>query len=316
VYGTPDEVRDVFRAAWCSRLHRLEVNGIARYNAATFIGAVSSLAELHTLEIDRLSETGFAALAGKTFPSVGRLRLGPQAASDVEPTALAAANFPRLAVLELPEVEWRADQLRAVTRSPTFERLRVLDLNATGFGPAGIAVLAASPSAATLRVLRLSAPAFTPDDLIAIARPGAFPNLSTLAVCRSRAVITAAPNAPGLAVALRNASWPHLRHLDLGGCPLGDPEAVALAANPTLANLRMLNLRDTGIAGKGIAAVISSPHFQNLVSLCLSGCTGASGLEPLADPTLLPHLADCTLPRDTPDPARKRLAETRPGVFH
>ncbi|HVL14022.1 MAG TPA: hypothetical protein VM529_15745, partial [Gemmata sp.] len=318
LYGSAKQVGELFRSGWCSRIHRLAVNNVWRYSAAALIEALPSLRELHTLEINRLPSHGFAALAGQTFPVLGRLRLGPDALPDAcaELGAIAGVNFPRLAVLELPKVEWRSDQLLAVARSPAFERLRVLELDATGFGPQGLSVLAASPPARTLRVLRLSAPAFTPDDLVAIAMPDAFPNLSTLEVRKSRAVTTAIGEAPGLADALRDASWPHLRQLDMAGCPLGDSEVFALAANPSLANLRTLNLRDTGITGKGIAAVVSSPHFQNLVSLCLSGCKCGSKLEPLADPSLLPHLADCALPRDVPESARKRLRETRPGVFH
>src|SRR5262249_56340700 len=74
-----------------------------------------------------------------------------------------------------------------------------------------------------------------------------------------------------------------LSWLDLSGNDLGNNTARLLADSAVLSQLRGLELRNTRISGKGLVALLDSPHLGNLVWPDLHGsqCT----LQDLLAPT-------------------------------
>jgi hypothetical protein len=128
--------------------------------------------------------------------------------------------------------------------------------------------------------------------LAAIARPGAFPNLSTLDLESS---LKRKASAEEVTRFLSELRLPRLRDIRLDQWPVGDAGAKALAANPTLANLTRLDLRQCQIGPAGAAALFASPHLQRLVELRLDFNKVGKAAEALLDPALMPDLCECWL---------------------
>src|SRR5262249_43453081 len=157
-------------------------------------------------------------------------------------------------------------------------------------GDRGVAALAAHPAAKSLRVLRLGDNAFGQAGLAAIARPGAFPALTTLDLHSS---LKHRANEADVAAFVTALSSPKLRHLSLGYWPVGDAGAKALAHSPALANLTRLGLRSCDIGDAGAKALFGSPHLQRLVELDLSDNAVGASARALLDPGVMPRLIEC-----------------------
>ncbi|HET7499443.1 MAG TPA: TIGR02996 domain-containing protein [Kofleriaceae bacterium] len=77
--------------------------------------------------------------------------------------------------------------------------------------------------------------------------------------------------APDVRPVLGSPLLGHLRSLGLPGCALDDAAAIALAANPALAGLRWLDLRDNQIRDRGMAALADSPTIRAIPIVLLGG---------------------------------------------
>jgi uncharacterized protein (TIGR02996 family) len=299
----------LFAAGWFGRLHRVRTYFDA--SSIAVADALGRIPELHTVECYQLhlDVVGTFAAPG-AFPALGRLSAHGVPLRGSGATTLARAELPQLSVLELARCELHNDDLRVLAGSRFFERLRVLSLPSNQIGDRGMATLASSPAARTLRILRLGDNTFGKSGLAALARPGAFPNLTTLDFHSS---LKRKATESEVAHFLRSLALEGLRHLNLDNWPVDDAAAQALAGNAAFANLRWLGLAYGRIGEAGLRALATSPHLRNLVYLDLSSNPCEKSAEILADPALLPSLAECWVnPADAS--MRTQLTEARPEV--
>ncbi|MBY0457402.1 MAG: hypothetical protein K2V38_08705, partial [Gemmataceae bacterium] len=146
--------------------------------------------------------------------------------------------------------------------------------------------------------------------LQALARSPHLRGLTRLSVSHDRYAHTVA----GLAEFLRALDLPNLRHLALGGLPVGVSGAKALAQSPAFARLARLNLNFGRIGDSGLAALAGSPHLVGLISVELFQNRLGAGARVLADRAVWPLLSACVLGHNPiPRPVAKQIAQ-RPGL--
>jgi len=168
--------------------------------------------------------------------------------------------------------------LAALADSPLASRLRGLDLSGCTVGDRGAAALA-SPNLAGLWSLDVANGQLTAGAIGRLAGAGAKSPFADL-----RRLILWGNRLEGARQLARSPGWPHLRHLDLRACGLGDHGGRALAEWPGLASLRELKLADNGLGEGAAAALASSPHLGAIESLTLWGNPiGAVGAARLRD---------------------------------
>ncbi|MCI0704403.1 MAG: TIGR02996 domain-containing protein [Planctomycetia bacterium] len=304
--GTNAEHAKLFAAPWVRRLNYLNLNLTMPKPARKIASALGELPELHTLELRLPSDAG-ANLASGKFRSLAKLTFTTALTSKFA-SALARAKFPRLAVLGVPGSGIKFDAFRELLKADWFAQLSVLDLSATSVGDKSVRALAAHPVAKTLRILRLGGNTFGAAGLNAIAKPGAFPELTTLDLgSYSKQKAPAAE----IAKILSACQFPRLRHLNLSGWRVSNSGAKALATNPTFAGLTRLNLESCGIGDSGAEALVNSPHLQNLVELQMSCNSIKTGADALAKGTVMPRLGVCWLsgnkiPKKSEDKLQRR----------
>lgn len=160
-----------------------------------------------------------------------------------------------------------ASGLRELGHRP--EAARVRSVVAVGDRDAVASALADAPHWTGLRSLTLAGPelATTAAETIFLAKH-----------LRSLARFTLA-NGDGLSGALGVLSTGGLRclvSLSLVDCNLDDEAVEVLAACPDLASLRTLDLGHNQITGRGVTALLCSPHLRNVAFLGLEAnpCTG------------------------------------------
>ncbi len=151
---------------------------------------------------------------------------------------------------------------------------------------------------------------FGKSGLQSIAKPGAFPALTTLNLHSS---VKRKASEADLTRFLQTLEIPGLRHLDLNGWPVTDDGAKALADNSAFANLRWLDLGYGKVGREGLRALAESRHLRNLVYLYISSNPCADAADVLLDPTLLPNLAECWITGSF-SPIKPRLQKDRPDV--
>src|SRR5262249_33646395 len=158
---------------------------------------------------------------------------------------------------------------------------------------AGIRAIASSPAARNLRFLDVNGNSFGIAGLKMIAKPAAFPNLTTLHL--GAAGIGSRRTTPEeVARFLHTWGGTSLRYLNLDYWNVGDAGAKALAGNPAFGDLRWLSLNYAGKLGRaGLRAIIESPHLRNLFFLSFQGTPAERSADLLLDPDLLPNLAVC-----------------------
>jgi hypothetical protein len=290
-------------AAWFGRLQHFRVQ-IGGYGitpppeaAESMATALGHLPDLHTLDLPRFDRRGVSALAAGKFPALGRLIYGgwliPAFAK-----VLASAKFPALAVFKGCGPDYGGhggatdESLLALLKSDWFAQLRVLNLSGNAIGDKGLEALAAHPVAKSLRWLGLGDNEFGEKGFAALAKKGAFPALTTLDLHSHR---KRKSSSEVLAKFLSSLHLPNLRQLNFENWPLGNAGAKALAANPSFATLTRLDLSKCSIGKPGAKAIFASPHLQNLVQLHMAGNSIQSGADALADPAVMPRLAECWL---------------------
>jgi hypothetical protein len=170
-----------------------------------------------------------------------------------------------------------------LARPGVFDDLRHLDLEKMRCSPAGLSMLAAAPFWQTVTSCRLHRP---------------FGRVGT----------------DDWAAFFRALHAPALRHLTLHGVDLKSRGGLALAGNRSLNNLRLLRISEAKLGKKAVRAILTAPHFQNLLVLSLPDNEGREGFDPLTDPGVMPHarainLGDVKLP-----PTVIQKLRDRPGV--
>jgi hypothetical protein len=106
---------------------------------------------------------------------------------------------------------------------------------------------------------------------------------------------------------------PELRHLELSGRPVG-PRAARRLADPKFGSLTRLGLADCRLTDAAFAALVGAPALANLIQLELDGNELATAPERLADRSVLPRLASCSLAGNPLPPTVTRKLRRRPGV--
>ena len=309
IVAPKDALLKLTKAPWIRRLGHFRSHLADPDVAVPVVTGLAELPALHTLELPDFSARGVPYLVEGEFPALARiLYYGPFDGGSAG--LLAGARFPALVAFEAWGGRMNNDGLADLMRGEWFERLRVLAVPNASIGDRSVKQLAAHPIAKGLRVLKLGDNAFGKGALAALARPSAFSALTTLDLYsyRKRKATPA-----DLATFLSALQIPTLRHLNLGGWPLGDEGAQALAANPTLTNLTRLTVHGCGIGDPGARALFASPHLQNLVELQMGNNPIKTGADALADPAVMPRLGECRLSLSQGAAAKKKLQ--RDGLF-
>ena len=306
--GTKAALDKLTRAVWFRRLRSFRCFLDTPAVAVPMITGLGKLPELQTLDLPTFAAGAVSSLTAGKFPALTRLRYnGPLALKFAK--MFAKTRFPALAVFEAAG-GLRNDGMLELLKAKWVGQLRALDLSDNAIGDAGLKALVAHPVAKTLRVLKLGDNAFGKGGLSALAAPGAFPALTTLDLGSSHKRKASQADVAAFLTALR---LPRLRHLDLGGWPMGNNGAKALAKNPALATLTRLNLDGCEIGDPGAEALFASPHLQNLVELQMSYNSVKTGADALAKRTVMPRLGECWLGDDISEKTAQKLK--RPGLY-
>lgn len=151
--------------------------------------------------------------------------------------------------------------LRALGHRPEAAGVRSLRLRYGGASDVASA-LADGPHWTGLRELDLRGSPLDPDTAEALFRA---PHLRTLRRLDIHGDAWTARTVGALAA----GKFADLTHLRLSGCGLDDDAAEALAAGPDLARLRNLDLDHNNLTGRGVTALLCSPHLTNVAFLGL-----------------------------------------------
>jgi uncharacterized protein (TIGR02996 family) len=305
------------------------------------LGGASWFRNLRELTFDEdLSGLAFVTLARLApFPRLHTLDLSRGLFMEAEWLAFAASRaFPRLGKLVLDEAGMSGGALSALTTGTGFT-LRALSLCECGLPAGSGAVLAAAPWADALRFLDLSHNALPAADMKAVLSCKRFGELRQLNLAGNAlgpTCLSAAAANPALrelrALNLSGGSFynraltpthfdrflsrlnmPELRALNLSGRPVG-PRAVRRLTDEKFTSLTRLGLAETGLTDPALAALLSAPALANLIHLELDGNDLSTAPERLADRTVLPQLAACSLSGNAIPAAVARKLRRRPGV--
>ena len=312
---TPAGLRALAGAPWFRRLRELVLDDGLPDETFEALAGLPPLTRLHTLD---LSRNGFAEYAweafanGRSLPALASLQLegGDMSGNRIE--LLAAADGFELRVLGLAGSGCRVGHTgAALAAAPWAGALRVLDLQVNSLDPADVKAVAAGKKFAELRHLNLADAALNPAALAALAANPALRGLRALN-------LSGHPHhSRGLTPThfdrfLAKLDMPDLRHLDLSGRPVG-PRAARRLTDPKFASLTRLGLKGCKLTDPAVAALVAAPALRDLIELDLRD-NRLSAPEALADRSVLPRLASCSL-ADNPLPAPAvRKLRRRPGV--
>jgi len=230
---------------------------LAKARRVMISSAGRKLAGAGALELPACRELVFEAVA-----------LGP------EELAAVVANAPRLAKLKL-----HAGRLNKKAEEPLAglaDRLVELDMPAYHLGPTFGQLLGA--------FTKLSRLAIAGADLTDVGIRALLPALGGVEVLDLRGNELSLKMLPEL---LRELSA--IRELELGGNPLGDHGAIAIASWPRATQLERLHLGNAQVTNTGALALAASANLANLTSLVLSGARFAETTN--AALVESPHLA-------------------------
>jgi len=266
--------------------------------------AADHLTRLERLHLHSNPIGDAAARALATCPRLDGLRelwLNSTDVNDAGGRALARSSYlAGVERLKLDHCDMRSAGVEAVLRA--FPRLQEITIGALRAGPAAIQALSARPPG--LRQLHMWRSEVNGEDL---ARFVTSPAAAELREWRLSQITRSLE----LAKALSAASCTQLEVLQLHDCGVTERGAQALAAAPTLARLRGLDLWDNSPA-RGTAAIFASAHLAGLRRLKLAACNlrrDDAGAEAFAASRLV-HLEELDLNScDLPHEAFEALAE-------
>jgi uncharacterized protein (TIGR02996 family) len=280
-------------APWFRRLRRLLIgfNPACAEDGARRLGGMPAL---HTLVLWIPDDPVLIGLGdAQELPELRRLVIHCANLRGDQSVALGRLKAPKLIELWLRNCNLGKADVKALASSPLFAGLRVLTFDSDGLTHTALDAVAASPCAKVLRILRIRHAAFRSLARSALARPGAFPALTTLFLSSP---FGSAAKVRDTAAFLAALDTPTLRHLTLEYCDFDDACAEAITANPSFAGLTQLVIRgNDALRPATFRAFLQSPNLRNLTVLQLWDCKGGSGAEVLADEAILPRLVDCTL---------------------
>ena len=317
VYGdadrrNPADWEAVAAAPWIAGVTRLSFSGV--WLLGCFYGALGPAVTSLTMRdgfptafrhlqntdaygIERLSGLRHLALPGLTTYN-----------SDT--SYLARMPFPSISSLQLMDFDGRFNSLTQLLAAPYLTNLTELAIT----GPQSDAAqpVANAESLRSLRVLHLDNAIPNADCMAELARPGLFPQLTTLSLKRQNA-----PNDGALARFVEAWRGERLHTLILDGWPAPAAAMHKLAANPAFQSLRRLKLARCNVSDAGAVALARSPHLLNLVELDLSYNTlGEKAATLFLDTSIMPNLvlADLTTNKMRPD-TRTKLRASRVGMW-
>jgi hypothetical protein len=248
------------------------------------------------------------------FPELRRLFLHGGNLKGERSAALARMKGPKLIDLWLCCEMGLAD-VKTLAASPLFAGLRVLTFDKVGLTHTALAPVAGSGCAPNLRILRILHASMNSLAKSALARPGAFPSLTSLVL---ESPFASSAKERDTASLLARLDTPRLRHLALDYCDFDDACADLLATNPVFAGLTRLVIR---YAASGATAprpetmrkLLRSGNLRTLVVLEMWGVPVGDAPEVLADATVMPNLSKCVFAEGPRKPGR-RLEELRAGI--
>ncbi|QEG25405.1 hypothetical protein GobsT_01310 [Gemmata obscuriglobus] len=289
--GRREDIPALARAAWFRGLRDVFMRRVERPLQGPLLVALAGAPRLESLTVWHLQPTALKALGSATgFPELARLTF--EFCDDTGRIAarLAGGRFPRLADLTISGLD--DDTFAPLLGARWFPQLHTFDSSGGSLTDASAAALSKSPAAPRLRVLKVWGNWFTKAGLAALGNGARFPALAALTLDLSVGDTRVRPDA--LARFAAGLSLSRLRYLDLGGWPLGDAGAKALAANPHLANVTRLRLAGCGIGDRGLTALARSRHLQGLLELSVYNNTLKKAAALLV-PDRLPRLAALNL---------------------
>ena len=312
---TAGGIRALGASDWFRGLIQISLNEL-REDAFTELARLPDFPDLHTLELDDAAY-GLAAWQtfahSATFPRLAYLKNHTDM-SHGQAAALASADGFRLSALDMHGAAIGTAGARALTTAPWFGSLQRLSLSANRIGPAGVAALARSRKLARLRHLNLNGNTPGAVGLGAIAANPALRGLVTLLLGGGSSDTNRGLTAAALNRFLARLDMPHLRRLDLFGRPIGTAAARELASGK-FASLRRLNLGWCKLGDAAVTTLLTAPSLQDLIELDLTDNRLKTGLAPLTDRCVMPHLSACRLHKNRPGAELAKKLARRPGVY-
>ncbi len=311
---SPTGVRTLAGANWFRNLRSLILEDLS----APAFDALSRLApfpRLHALDLSgsMFPETTWQTFAkARTFPALAKLHLGEGDLSHGEFAALAGATGFDLRVLSLHECGLLPGAGAALASAPWAGSLRLLDLSHNALPTADVRAVAGCPRFGELRRLNLADNVIGPTGLSALAANPALRGLRMLNLA-GRPAYNRGLTPTNFDRFLSKLDLPDLRHLDLSGRPVG-PRAARRLTDPKFGSLTRLGLGDCRLTDPAVTALLRAPALANLIQLELDENRLETAPELLADRTVLPRLASCTLAGNAIPPPVARKLRRRPGV--
>jgi uncharacterized protein (TIGR02996 family) len=313
---TPAGLRVLAGAGWVRGLRELILDDDLPAETFESLARLPTFPQLHTLDLSsnaRFTPAGWEEFAAaRNLPALTRLRIEKGDLSGGRMAALAGAAGFRLSVLSARRCGSGPGTGAALAAAPWAGALRVLELGYNGLEPTDVKALAECKTFGALRHLDLSCNALGPTGLAALATNPALRGLRALNLAGRSG------DSPGLAPThfdrfLTKLDAPDLRHLDLSGRPVG-PKAARKLTDLKFAALARLGLRGCRLTDPAVTALLGAPALRNLVQLDLNNNRLTTGTERLADRSVLPRLASCSLTASAiPAPVVRKLRR-RPGV--
>jgi uncharacterized protein (TIGR02996 family) len=314
-HGSTPAIEKLTAAPWFRRLERLLI-GLGPDQADVVGANLVGMPNLHTLALWHPDTSAVRAL-GKSpkFPALRRLfMIGVYLAGPCG-TVLRRLRTPGLVELWLRNCAADDADVVKLISSPLCDDLRVLTFDSTHLGVAGLNALASSPCAAKLRILRIGYAGVCALSDTPLTRAGAFPALTTLTIDTPGGKRGNYEKSEGIAELLTKLAAPNLRHLTLETCEFDDACAKAIATNPSFAGLTRLGIRHGTMSTRAAEQLFRAPNLRNLLELKISFCSIGKAAGALAEPSVMPELAECWLDySDVPDSVAKKLQRKRPFI--
>jgi uncharacterized protein (TIGR02996 family) len=314
-HGPTPAIERLTSAPWFRRLQRLLI-GLSPDRADVVGAALVGMPNLHTLALWHPDESAIQAL-GKSpkFPALRRLFMIGVRLTGPCGTVLRRLRTPGLVELWLRGSAAEDDDVAKLIASPLFDDLRVLTFDSTHLGVAGLNALANSPCAAKLRILRIKYAGVRSLSEAPFTRAGAFPVLTTLTIGTPGGKGGNHEESSGTTELLAKLAAPNLRHLTLESCEFDDECAKAVATNPSFTGLTRLVISKGTMSVRGAEQLFLSPNLRNLIELKIRFCAVGKAASVLADPSVMPELAECWLDSSgVPDSVTKKLQRKRPFI--
>jgi uncharacterized protein (TIGR02996 family) len=314
-FPTPDGLRALAEAKWFRRLRALQVwlDTPAAFKAVADLPPMPNLVSLGLLGGVTPSHPAVRKFAAsESFPRLAKLELTHTRFAPDQLAALARAEWP-LRHLRMSGVAVRKAGAAALADAAFADTLRVLELSSCDIPAGGLQALAASPRLAGLKHLNLASNPVGRGGLLALARSKSLRGLRALSLdqCHTQKAPVDAATVAGFLAAVE---MPELRHLNLGGLPVGVRGGQALGGG-RFANLTRLQAGNCRLRENGARAIVESAHLPNLAVLVLSDNSAGKGVTKLSAATTFPRLAIANVMSNRVPAWTVSRLRKRPGVI-